>query len=195
MSKIKVSPEETLKGRTKYKKLKKIDGIIKLLSIRTNKSMEYLYENIVWPLYNKNNRFNAFETISLNGGKKILKKLNIEEDIKNELINIIKIRMAPRLKEIRSTFKLVCYAFNGIDSIKESLLSGKNIEENDCPIIYKLISSPEYECIIYSYDKTYGINLMNFSLEIVKKEIEQKGGYFLMEKEPEVINSNKNKLW
>ena len=103
--------------------------------------------------------------------------------------------MAPRLKEIRSTFKLVCYAFNGIDSIKESLLSGKNIEENDYPIIYKLISSPEYECIIYSYDKTYGINLMNFSLEIVKKEIEQKGGYFLMEKEPEVINSNKNKLW
>ena len=52
LSKIKVSPEETLKGRTKYKKLKKIDGIIKLLSIRTNKSMEYLYENIVWPLYN-----------------------------------------------------------------------------------------------------------------------------------------------
>ena len=170
--KIKVSPEETLKGRTKYKKLKKIDGIIKLLSIRTNKSMEYLYENIVWPLYNKNNPFNAFETIALNGGKKILKKLSIEEDIKNELINIIKIRMAPRLKEIRGTFKLVCYAFNGIDSIKEFLLSGKYIDENDCPIIYKIISSPEYECIIYSYDKTYGINLMKFSLEIVKKEIE-----------------------
>ena len=36
-----------------FHKSKMVEGIVKLLSIKTNKTMKYLYENIIWPLYEK----------------------------------------------------------------------------------------------------------------------------------------------
>ena len=46
LSKIKVTPEETIRYREIYKKHRMVDNILKLFSIRTNKPILYLYENI-----------------------------------------------------------------------------------------------------------------------------------------------------
>ena len=44
LSKIKVTPEETIRQREIYQKLLKVNGVIKLLSVKTNLPMLYLYE-------------------------------------------------------------------------------------------------------------------------------------------------------
>ena len=187
--------EETIKYRENYKKHYLVDGIIKLLSVRTKQPIKYLYESIVWPIYHLNNNpFNIFRNIAL-GKLKILKKLNIDENIKNELIKIVKIRLPPKLLEIRSTFKLSCYTFDGIDAIKEALLNGKKLENNDISIIYQSLGAPLYECIIYTYNINEGLFLMDESMNEVKNTITSKGGVYFLEKNPYIIYPKKYKFW
>ena len=190
-----MTPEETIRQREIYQKLLKVDGVIKLLSVKTNLPMLYLYEKIVWPLYHIEhmNPFNAFNMIAM-GSKKFFKYLILEDNIKDELVKIIKIRFAPKLVEIRSEFKLTNYTFEGIDAIKEALLEGKNIDTKENPIIFKTLGAPLYEGILYTYNKTNGINLMNYSLNEVKNLIEEKGGRFLLYHEPYIIKLKKNKV-
>ena len=195
LSKIKVTPEETIKYRENYKKHYLVAGIIILLSVRTKQPIKYLYENIVWPIYHLNNNpFNIFKNIAL-GKLKILKKLNIDKNIKNELIKIVKIRLPPKLLEIRSTFKLSCYTFDGIDAIKEALLNGKKLENNDISIIYQSLGAPLYECILYTYNINEGLFLMDESMNEVKNTITNKGGVYFLEKNPYIIYPKKSKFW
>lgn len=194
LSKIKVTPEETIRYREIYKKHRMVDNILKLISIRTNKPILYLYENIVWPLYKmKNNPFQIFKNIPL-GNKRILKKLNVEENIKNELIKIVEVKLPPKLLEIKCTFKLICFTFDGIDSIKEALINGKQFATDNISIIYKSLGAPLYECIIYTYNENDGIYLMDESLNKVQNTIEKNGGTYILEKEPYVVYPKNNKF-
>ena len=169
-----------------------VDRIIRSLSVKTNKPILYLYKNIIWDLYRMNNDpFISFQNISL-GNQEILNKLKIGKNIKNELIKIIKIRFPPKLLEIRCIFKLACYAFDGIDAIKEALINGKEIgKKNNMSIIYKCLGAPEYECIIYTYNKNEGILLMDESFNEIKNTILNKNGSYLLEKEPLIVYPKK----
>ena len=138
-----MTPEETIRQREIYQKLLKVDGVIKLLSVRTNLPMLYLYKKIVWPLYHIEhmNPFNAFNMIAM-GSKKFFKYLFLEDNIKDELIKIIRIRFAPKLVEIRSEFKLINFTFEGIDAIKEALLEGKQFSTKENLIPVNVILTP-----------------------------------------------------
>ena len=62
-----------------------IDGILKLLSIKTNKSLLLIYKNIVWPLYKRsNNPFILFDLILKDERK--LNGIKITEDMLEELL-------------------------------------------------------------------------------------------------------------
>ena len=185
LSKLKVLPEESEKCKQRYFKAKAVDGIIKLLSVKSNKPMIYLYENIVWPLYKKYcNAYNAFKLLA-NGRTNILKDIFIKDELKKELMEIINSRFTP--KKIRSCIKLNCYNFYGIDAIKESLLEGEKIGTDKIPIKFRIIRSPLYECITYAVNENEGIKLMNEALSIVKNTIEMKGGNFLLEEDPLIV--------
>ena len=116
-----------------------VDNILKLISIRTNKPILYLYENIVWPLQ-------------------------------------------------------ICFTFDGIDSIKEALINGKQFATDNISIIYKSLGAPLYECIIYTYNENDGIYLMNESLNEVQNTIEKNGGSYILEKKPYVVYPKNNKF-
>ena len=138
--------------------------------------------------------FKFFKNIPL-GNKRILKKLNIEENIKNELIKIVEVKLPPKLLEIKCTFKLICFTFDGIDSIKEALINGKQFATDNISIIYKSLGAPLYECIIYTYNENDGIYLMDESLNEVQNTIEKNGGTYILEKEPYVVYPKNNKFW
>ena len=82
-----MTPEEAIRQREIYQKLLKVNGVIKLLSVKTNLPMLYLYKKIVWPLYHIEdmNPFNAFNMIAM-GSKKFFKYLFLEDNIKDELL-------------------------------------------------------------------------------------------------------------
>ena len=194
LSKKQVKTDEIDECKKKFGKSKAVEGIVKLLSVHTKKSMEYLYKNLIWPLYKTHEHaYDALKSI-LNGDDKILEGLKITDDIKEELIKILKVRLVPQPVKIRSDFKLTCYTFEGIEAIKESLLSGEKKGTETIPIKFRVIGSPLYECSISTINKKEGIEVMNAALQEVKKTIEAKGGNFLLETNPEVLGENEKSV-
>ena len=51
LSKKQVKPDEIEECKKRFGKSRAVEGIVKLLSVHTKKSMESLYKNIIWPLY------------------------------------------------------------------------------------------------------------------------------------------------
>jgi translation initiation factor 2 subunit 1 len=194
LSKKQVKTDEIDECKKKFGKSKAVEGIVKLLAVHTKKSMEYLYKNLIWPLYKTHEHaYDALKSI-LNGDDKILEGLKITDDIKEELIKILKVRLVPQPVKIRSDFKLTCYTFEGIDAIKASLLNGEKKGTEAIPIKFRVIGSPLYECSISTINKKEGIEVMNAALQEVKKSIEAKGGNFLLETNPEVLGENEKSV-
>ena len=194
LSKKQVKADEIDECKKKFGKSKAVEGIVKLLAVHTKKSMEYLYKNLIWPLYKTHDHaYDALKSV-LNGDDKIFEGLKITDDIKEELIKILKVRLVPQPVKIRSDFKLTCYTFEGIDAIKESLLNGEKKGTEAIPIKFRVIGSPLYECSISTINKKEGIEVMNAALQEVKKSIEAKGGNFLLETNPEVLGENEKSV-
>ena len=194
LSKKQVKADEIDECKKKFGKSKAVEGIVKLLAVHTKKSMEYLYKNLIWPLYKTHEHaYDALKSV-LNGDDKIFEGLKISDDIKEELIKILKVRLVPQPVKIRSDFKLTCYTFEGIEAIKESLLSGEKKGTETIPIKFRVIGSPLYECSISTINKKEGIEVMNAALQEVKKTIEAKGGNFLLETNPEVLGENEKSV-
>ena len=120
LSKKQVKADEIEECKKKFGKSKAVEGIVKLLSVHTKKSMESLYKTIIWPLYKKHEHaYDALKSL-LNGDDKVLEGLKITDEVKEELMKILKVRLVAQPVKIRSAFKLSCYMFDGIDTIKES---------------------------------------------------------------------------
>ena len=177
-----ITPKEEISQKRKYKKLKMIDGIIKLLSIKTNKPLLYLYENIVWPLYKMSKNPYILLELLLNERKK-LKGIKLDNDIYTELIKIINFRLAQKPLKIKSYFKLTCLNFYGIDAIKESLLNGEKKGTQNIPVKFKIVASPIYECYINTTinNQLEAIEIMNEALLEVENTIKMKGGEYNFE--------------
>ena len=124
------------------------------------------------------------------GNNNILKDINISQNIKKELIEIIKIRLGPKPIKIRCVFKLCCYNFYGIDAIKESMSNGQKKETKEVPLKFRIIASPLYECVTYTINKNEGLKIMNLALMEVQKTILNKGGYFYFLTNPFFMEEN-----
>ena len=117
------NPEEVDKCNLRYAKSKQVENIVKLLALRTYKSMEAIYKKVIWPLYKTHNHaLDALKEIIVNGNLSILNRLNVNDEIKNELMNILKKRWKYIPIKIRADFKLTCFNFDGIE---EALLKGE----------------------------------------------------------------------
>ena len=194
LSKKQVKADEIEECKKKFGKSKAVEGIVKLLSVHTKKSMESLYKTIIWPLYKKHEHaYDALKSL-LNGDDKVLEGLKITDEVKEELMKILKVRLVAQPVKIRSAFKLSCYMFDGIDAIKESLLNGEKKGNEHIPIKFRVIGSPLYECTISTINKNENIEVMNEALQEVKKSIEAKGGNFLIDINPMVLGENEKSI-
>ena len=196
LSKKEVNLDEEEKTKKKFRKSKYIEGIIKKLSVITNTTMKNLYKTIVWPLYEDDSYehpYDALESIVLNGDS-ILEGLKIKNEIKEELIKILKNKIVIKPVQIKSRFNLTCFTFNGIDDIKEALFFGQKRRTEDIFFKFYIISSPIYECSVETLNKRKGIEVMNEALKDVKNKIEEKGGNFELIQEPHVTDEKEKSI-
>ena len=115
-------------------------------------------------------------------------------EIKEELMKILKEKLRPQPVKIRSIFKLTCYTFDGIDAIKASLLNGEKKGTENIPIKFRIIGSPLYECNITTINIKEGFEVMKSALTEVQKSIEERGGNFLLEVNPEALGENEKNI-
>ena len=183
---------EVQEHKNYFHKSKKIEDIVKLLSIKVNKEMKFLYENIIWPLYEKfDHAYDALESV-LEGKSQILEELEITDELKDELIKILEIKLSSKPLKIRSLFELTCFTFQGIDGIKESLLSGEKKSTEEIPFKMRIIASPLYECSVSTAKVKEGIKAIKEALLEVEKNIKNIGGHFHLTEEAHIINDIEN---
>lgn len=196
LSKKQVKPDQEEKCKKNFAKSKSIENIIKILCIKTKKTMEFFYKNLIWPLFKKfDHAYDAFLSI-FEGDYSFLENLDksISDEIKKELIKQIKKRIIPETFKIRSIFSITCFNFNGIEDIKESLSKAENKRTQYIPFKFKIIASPLYECSVNTINKEKGIKIINEALKDVKKNIEEKGGYFYLTEKPHVFNEREKSI-
>ena len=131
LSKKQVNEEEKDQCKLRYAKSKQVEVIAKMLSIHTETPIGTVYKKIIWPLYdNHEHALDALKEIVL-GETTILDRLKIDNNIKDELLKIIKERLAVQPVKIRADFKLICNQFEGIEAIKKALKCGeKKVQKN-----------------------------------------------------------------
>lgn len=194
LSKKQVKADEVDICKIKYGKSKQVENIVKMLAVHTNNSMETIYKKMIWPLYKTHEHaLDALKEI-LDGNTTLLEKMKVDQKLKDELVKILKERLVPQPVKIRADFKLTCYTFDGIDAIKEALLSGEKKGTEKIPIKFTMIGSPLYECSLTTINKKEGYDIMNQALEEVKKSIKAKNGSYLLETSPMVIGDDEKSL-
>ena len=192
-----IKPEEVDKCNLRYAKSKQVENIVKLLALRTYKSMEAIYKKVIWPLYKTHNHaLDALKEIIVNGNLSILNRLNVNDEIKNELMNILKKRWKYIPIKIRADFKLTCFNFDGIEAIKEALLKGEKKSTENIQIKLSIIKAPLYRCILTTTnaEKEKGFEIMNQVLEEIKRSIEARNGNYLLKVNPSFFGEDEESL-
>ena len=88
------------------------------------------------------------------------------------------------MQKITAKFEITCFAYEGILAIRHALLiTQKEMSSKTCPLQFRLIAPPLYECYSSTLEKKKGIQLMNDALKKVEREIKAKGGKYQLKDE------------
>jgi len=107
---------------------------LRAVAEKCNINIEDLYKSIAWPLYKTHpHPFDAFK-FSIDHEEDIMGKLNLAKDVREALMGEIRRRMTVQPLKIRADFELTCFAYEGIDAIKDALKAGLAT----CPANYEI---------------------------------------------------------
>lgn len=190
LSKKRASQDDIKKCEEKYNKSKSVDSIMKHLSQTYNLTLEYVYSNIAWPLYEKyGHAYDAFR-LWMHNQHLVFDDLQIEDTVKDGLMTIIKHRMALKPIKIRSDIEVTCYSYEGVDAIKQALTIGKDLGSDKCPITIKLVTPPVYVLYVTTLDREAGIHLLTQCIDVIRDTIIGLGGSLTVKTSPRAVTDN-----
>jgi len=95
--------------------------------------------------------------------------------------------------KIRVDFSLTCTSFEGVDVIKEALLTAKHrVNDETWTVDFKLIAPPNYKCEVLAHSRAEGEAKLREALEIIKTVMKEKKGHFKQKSEPTIIGAAKD---
>jgi len=186
LSKRRVTDEEIAKCEQRYQKAKAVHLIMRHVAAVTQINLEEIYTKIAWPLYRKHGH--AYDALKLSlSNPKILDDLQLEQTIRDALIKNIQRRLTPQPVKVRADIEVTCFHYEGIDAIKEALRAGAKIN-NDDNIKIKLVAPPLYVIVTTSMNKDEGIQLLDKSIDSIRKELEKFKGELLVRVPPRLVH-------
>lgn len=84
----------------------------------------------------------------------------------------------PQAVKVRSDIEVGCYAYEGVDAVKNALRAGIACGTEDMPIKINLIAPPRYVVTTSTLDKEKGVELLKDSLAKIEESIKASGGIF-----------------
>ena len=191
LSKRRVSPEDVAACEDKFKKANAVHGVLRHLADRRGLYLKELYEKIGWPLYKKyGHAYDAFKLALAEepGVVDPFDALDVPDEIKNELKEYIKRRLAPKPTKIRADIEVSCFTYEGIDAIREALYAGIACGGENSAIKVKLIAPPIYTMNTMTLEKDAGIALLNKAIDTIKELITKKGGKLDVKLAPKAVS-------
>lgn len=176
LSKKKVLASDAAATEMHFKKAKMVHNILRQMAVKMGPdcTLLSLYEKFGWKLYDKyNHAFDAFRLI-MSDREKVFEEIKISKEEQQILYDSIARKMAPTAMKLRADFELTCFNYEGIDAIRDALLSGKafvdskaivekkgNEEKGEADKIlqvsFKLIAPPHYRCETITLKKVEGL--------------------------------------
>lgn len=93
--------------------------------------------------------------------------------------------------KIRAEFALTSTSIDGIDLIKDALLTAKNqVNDEIWQVDIKLIASSNYKCEVITNQQFSGEQKLSETLSIIKSVMNYGKGKFELKSEPKVLNDN-----
>lgn len=97
----------------------------------------------------------------------------LDDQTKDLLLEHIKRRLMPQAVKVRSDIEVGCYAYEGVDAVKNALKAGIACETEEMPIKINLIAPPRYVVTTTTLDKEKGIRLLEVALTKIEESIKQ----------------------
>ena len=101
--------------------------------------------------------------------------------------------MAPTPMKLRADFEMTCFTYEGIDALKEALITSRtkvNSRDPEIQISFKLIAPPNYRCETVTLKKNEGLALLDEALHEVERVIKGKGGTYKLTSKPQIIGES-----
>ena len=173
-----------------YKKSKTVNGILKTMAQKLQTDVSCFYKEFCWDLYSYfDHAYDAFKCI-LTDPELVFSKININEEHKSLLIDLIGKKMKPNPVKIRANFELKCFSVEGINAIKFALLEGEKLSNSEFKIKLNYIASPLYEIVTETIKQTEGVLITNKVLRVVESAIRSKDGIFKLLNQPQVYGDH-----
>jgi translation initiation factor 2 subunit 1 len=197
LSKRRVSPEDVAACEDRFNKAKAVHGVLRHVAERRKYHLEDLYEKIGWPLYKKyGHAYDAFKlaiseeaaAAAAGGAVDPFESIEVPEDLKDEIKNYIRRRLAPQPIKIRSDVEVSCFTYEGIDAIREALYAGIAVGTEHSPIKIKLIAPPIYVLSTTTLEKEAGIALLTSAIKTIEERIVKSGGKLDVKMEPKAVS-------
>lgn len=68
--------------------------------------------------------------------------------------------MTPQALKIRADVEMTCFAYDGIERIKEAMRAAEALSNQECAVKMKLVAPPLYVLTTQSLDKNKGVELL-----------------------------------
>ncbi|GAU99709.1 hypothetical protein RvY_10668 [Ramazzottius varieornatus] len=193
LSKRRVSQADIVKAEEKFAKAKAVNSILRhtaeVLHFKTDQQLEDLHWKTAWYFDTKFKKqaasYDVFKAAVTD--PTVLDECNLEENVKEVLLNNIKRRLTPQAVKIRADVEVACYGYEGIDAVKEALRAGLTLSTEDSPVKINLIAPPTYVMTTTTLERTEGLKLLGDALNLIKERIEKYGGRFSIQMAPKVV--------
>jgi translation initiation factor 2 subunit 1 len=192
LSKRRVSAEDIVKCDERYNKSKAVHSILRHCAEKFNVSLETLYKTIGWPLSRKyGHSFDAFK-LSITDPSIFDEIEAPSDDILEELKLYISRRLTPQAIKVRADVEVSCFAYEGIDAIKEALKAAESVSTEQMQVKAKLVAAPLYVILVQALDKNQGIALLQVAIEKIQQTIEAKGGSCKVTMAPKAVTATED---
>lgn len=132
LSKKSLIPDYLDEAEKRWKKSKKVHEIMFEVAMKLKTPIETLYEAWGWDLYEKCGLEHALDAmrVAMQDPDLIFSKITISEDHKAKLLDTLRRKLTMNPFKIRVDFALSFTGYDGIEAIREALLTAKH-EVND----------------------------------------------------------------
>eukprot|EP00921_Rhytidocystis_pertsovi_P026270 GHVQ01042371.1.p2 GENE.GHVQ01042371.1~~GHVQ01042371.1.p2 ORF type:complete len:351 (+),score=73.77 GHVQ01042371.1:129-1181(+) len=196
LSKRRVSPEDLVTCEERFSKSKKVHKTVRHVAQKHGMRVDELNAKVIWPLYKKyGHALDALKEAALDPDE-VFKDLDVDGELKESLIQDIKLRLAPQALKLRARVDVWCLGFEGIDAVKDALSRAMVVKdaEGRIDVKIKLIAPPQYVVVASCYDKDKGMEMINEAIKNISTAIkEYKGGDFKQQGEIVVMGGEEER--
>ena len=109
----------------------------------------------------------------------IFSKITISDDHKEKLLATLFRKLTVNPFKIRVDFSLTCTGYDGVEAIREALLTAKHeVNDETWNLEFKMIAPPHYKCEVVTHNRGEGEAKLKQALSVIKRVMKANRGTF-----------------